>query len=63
VKNIGTATLLLSTKVTDLDNKQHSKQILIPPQITRIDGGQSQQINFVLKKESTVSRSNVKNIV
>ncbi|HGF6561153.1 TPA: fimbria/pilus chaperone family protein [Providencia alcalifaciens] len=50
VKNMGTEPLLLATKVTDLDNKQYSKKILISPPITRIDAGQSQQINFVLKK-------------
>lgn len=56
VKNIGTEPLLLATKVTDLDNKQYSKQILISPPITRIDGGQSQQINFVLKKGEPLSQ-------
>ncbi|MBC5791439.1 fimbria/pilus chaperone family protein [Providencia sp. JUb39] len=50
IKNIGNEPLLLATKVTDLDKNQYSKQILISPPITRIDGGQSQQINFVLKK-------------
>lgn len=38
------------TKLVDLDGKNLSKQILISPAVTRINAGQSQQVNFVLKK-------------
>ncbi|WP_145482927.1 fimbria/pilus chaperone family protein [Yersinia aldovae] len=42
--------ILLVTKVVDLDGNALSKQILISPPVTRIEAGQSQQVNFVLKK-------------
>lgn len=49
IDNISTNPILLVTKLTDLDGKSFSKQILISP-VTRINAGQSQQVNFVLKK-------------
>ncbi len=49
IQNISSAPILLVTKLIDLDGKDYSKRILISPPITRIDAGQSQQVNFVLK--------------
>lgn len=50
IDNTSTNPILLVTKLIDLDDKNLSKQILISPPVTRIDAGQSQQVNFVLKK-------------
>ncbi|AHM74121.1 fimbria/pilus chaperone family protein [Yersinia hibernica] len=50
IDNTSANPILLVTKLTDIDGKDFSKQILISPPVTRIDGGQSQQVNFVLKK-------------
>lgn len=50
IKNDSSEPILLASKLTDLDNKNMSKNILLSPPITRIDAGQSQQVNFVLKK-------------
>ncbi|AHG18589.2 fimbrial protein [Chania multitudinisentens RB-25] len=50
IQNMSSAPILLVSKLIDLDNNNLSKQILISPPITRIDAGQSQQINFVLKQ-------------
>ncbi|CFQ34932.1 fimbria/pilus chaperone family protein [Yersinia aleksiciae] len=50
IDNTSTHPILLVTKLADLDGKNLSKQILISPPVTRIDAGQSQQVNFVLKK-------------
>lgn len=50
IQNTANTPMLLSTKLTDLSDDNLSKQILVAPPITRIDAGQSQQVNFVLKK-------------
>ncbi|CNE87167.1 putative periplasmic chaperone protein [Yersinia rohdei] len=50
IDNTSANPILLVTKLIDIDGKDFSKQILISPPVTRIDGGQSQQVNFVLKK-------------
>ncbi len=49
IQNISSSPILLVTKLLDLDGNDYSKRILISPPITRIDAGQSQQVNFVLK--------------
>ena len=56
VENISSEPILLVVKLHDLDNHSVSKDILISPPIIRIDPGQSQQINFVLKKGKTLDR-------
>lgn len=48
--------ILLVTKLTDLDDNNISKQILISPPVARINGGQSQQVNFILKKGTVLDR-------
>ncbi|ERK08930.1 fimbria/pilus chaperone family protein [Serratia fonticola] len=50
IKNTTSEPILLATKVEDLDGKAFSKQVMISPPISRIDAGQSQQVNFVLKQ-------------
>lgn len=50
IKNTTAEPILLATKVEDLDGKAFSKMVLISPPISRIDAGQSQQVNFVLKQ-------------
>lgn len=50
VENTSKDPILLVTKVNDLDNSGVSKNILISPPVVRIDPGQSQQVNFVLKQ-------------
>lgn len=50
IDNTSANPILLVTKLIDIDGKDFSKQILISPPVTRIDAGQSQQVNFVLKK-------------
>ncbi|AHK19583.1 fimbrial protein [Yersinia similis] len=55
IDNISTNPILLVTKLTDLDSKSFSKQILISPPVTRINAGQSQQVNFVLKKGTVLN--------
>ncbi|CNK18657.1 putative periplasmic chaperone protein [Yersinia mollaretii] len=54
IDNTSANPILLVTKLVDLDGKNLSKQILISPPVTRIDAGQSQQVNFVLKKGTTL---------
>ena len=50
VKNTGSEPILLSTKVSDLDNQHEiAKNIIITPPITRIYPDQRQNINFILK--------------
>lgn len=51
IKNTSAAPMLMVTKIEDLDGNDFSKNILISPPITRIDPEQSQQINFMLKKD------------
>lgn len=50
IRNPSSDPILLVSKLSDLDGGSFSKEVLISPPITRIDGEQSQQINFVLKK-------------
>ncbi|VEA61148.1 putative fimbrial chaperone protein [Serratia plymuthica] len=50
IKNTTSEPLLLATKVEDLDGKGYGKSVLISPPIARIEAGQSQQVNFVLKQ-------------
>lgn len=50
IKNLSESPLLMVSKLTDLDGSGFSKYILISPPVTRINGGESQQINFVLKQ-------------
>ncbi|AOI47935.1 fimbria/pilus chaperone family protein [Burkholderia oklahomensis] len=50
VKNDGESPMLLVSKLEDLGEDKLSQRILIAPPIARIDPGQSQQINFSLKK-------------
>lgn len=55
IQNTTSEPMLLVTKLIDLDGNALSKEILISPPITRIDGGQSQQVNFVLKKTAPLT--------
>ncbi|MGR8030297.1 fimbria/pilus chaperone family protein [Burkholderia pseudomallei] len=50
VKNDGESPMLLISKLEDLGEDKLSQRFLIAPPIARIDPGQSQQINFSLKK-------------
>lgn len=50
ISNSSSEPILLASKLEDLDKSGMSKNVLISPPITRIDAGQSQQVNFVLKK-------------
>lgn len=50
VKNTSSEPILLATTVGDLDDKTFSKSVLVSPPIARIEAGQSQQVNFVLKQ-------------
>jgi fimbrial chaperone protein len=50
IKNTASEPMLLATRVEDLDGKEVSKSILVSPPISRIEAGQSQQVNFVLKQ-------------
>lgn len=51
IKNLSKEPILLSTKVNDIEGGDAlANDILISPPIIRIDPGQSQQINFLLKK-------------
>ncbi|WP_447873186.1 fimbria/pilus chaperone family protein [Serratia fonticola] len=54
VNNTSLEPILLASKLEDLDKKEVSKNIIISPPIIRIDAGQSQQVNFVLKKGSNL---------
>ncbi|CAI1062954.1 putative fimbrial chaperone protein [Serratia marcescens] len=49
IRNSSSEPILLATKVEDLDGKGFSKAVLLSPPIARIEAGQSQQVNFVLK--------------
>ncbi|HEJ9058566.1 TPA: fimbria/pilus periplasmic chaperone [Serratia fonticola] len=55
VENISAEPILLVTKVSDLDKNGVSKNILISPPVVRIDPGQSQQVNFVLKQGTVLN--------
>ncbi|HGM6909888.1 TPA: fimbria/pilus chaperone family protein [Serratia marcescens] len=50
ILNTSQVPLLLASQVEDLDNMGFSKNVLLSPPITRIEPGQSQQVNFLLKK-------------
>ncbi|MGQ5793273.1 fimbria/pilus chaperone family protein [Serratia sp. IR-2025] len=56
VKNTSAEPILLASKLEDLDGQEMSKNVLVSPPITRIDAGQSQQVNFVLKKSAKLER-------
>ncbi|PAJ77768.1 fimbria/pilus chaperone family protein [Burkholderia ubonensis] len=57
VKNEGNEPILLLSKLDDLDkDDKMSQRILIAPPIARIDPGQSQQVNFALKKGAALDR-------
>ena len=55
VENVSADPILLVTKVSDLDKNGVSKNILISPPVVRIDPGQSQQVNFVLKQGTVLN--------
>lgn len=55
ISNSSSEPILLASKLEDLDKTGMSKNVLISPPITRIDAGQSQQVNFVLKKGVTLT--------
>ena len=55
VKNTSSEPILLATTVGDLDDKTFSKSVLVSPPIARIEAGQSQQVNFVLKQGTALS--------
>jgi P pilus assembly chaperone PapD len=55
VKNTSSEPILLATTVGDLDDKTFSKSVLVSPPIARIEAGQSQQVNFVLKQGAVLS--------
>jgi fimbrial chaperone protein len=50
ITNEGDRPLLLLTRLDDLGGPPMAGKILIAPPITRIDPGQSQQVNFILKQ-------------
>lgn len=50
IKNTSSEPILLVSKLEDLDGQKFSQSVLVSPPITRIDAGQSQQVNFVLKQ-------------
>lgn len=54
IRNSSSEPILLATKVEDLDGKGFSKAVLLSPPIARIEAGQSQQVNFVLKPGTTL---------
>lgn len=59
VTNTGNEPILLLTKVEDLDDANFAGNILITPAVTRIDPGQSQIVNFSLKKGVTTNREHM----
>lgn len=56
VKNEGESPMLLVTKLADLDDGNFAGRVLVAPPVTRIDPGQSQQVNFILKKGPALDR-------
>ncbi|WP_176091188.1 fimbria/pilus chaperone family protein [Burkholderia ambifaria] len=57
VKNDGESPILLVSKLEDLEaDSKISQRILIAPPIARIDPGQSQQVNYALKKGTKLGR-------
>ncbi|WP_218156390.1 fimbria/pilus chaperone family protein [Dyella sp. OK004] len=56
VENTGGEPILLLSKLSDLDDKDFAKSILVTPAVTRIDPGQSQLVNFALKKGVSLDR-------
>jgi fimbrial chaperone protein len=50
VTNTGSEPILLLTKVEDLGDQQLAKDVLVTPAVTRIEPGESQFVNFSLKK-------------
>jgi len=59
ITNPGTQPILLLSKVEDLDDQAMSGNVLVTPAVTRIDPGQSQIINFSLKKGVTLDREHM----
>lgn len=56
VKNVGKEPILLSTKVSNLEGgKDLANNVMVSPPIVRIEPQESQQINFVLKKDYDLS--------
>lgn len=56
VSNPGREPILLLSRVDDLDDQQMAGNVLVTPAVTRIDPGQSQVINFALKKGTALQR-------
>lgn len=56
VKNDGESPILLVTKLEDLDGGNFAGRLLVAPPVTRIDPGQSQQVNFILKQGPALER-------
>lgn len=56
VTNSGEDPILLLTKLEDLNGEKFAENILVTPVITRIDPGQSQLVNFELKRGVPLDR-------
>lgn len=56
ITNPGSQPILLLSKVEDLDDQAMAGNVLVTPAVTRIDPGQSQLINFSLKKGVVLDR-------
>lgn len=56
ITNPGNQPILLLSKVENLDDQAMAGNVLVTPAVTRIDPGQSQIINFALKKGVTLDR-------
>jgi fimbrial chaperone protein len=50
ITNTGNEPILLLTKVEDLGDQTLAKDVLVTPAVTRIEPGESQFVNFTLKK-------------
>lgn len=59
ITNPGSQPILLLSKVEDLDDQSMAANILVTPAVTRIDPGQSQIINFSLKKGTALRREHM----
>lgn len=56
IKNPGTQPILLVSRVEDLDGNDMAGNVIVTPAVTRIDPGQSQLVNFSLKKGMKLDR-------
>ncbi|HEL3785425.1 TPA: fimbria/pilus periplasmic chaperone [Stenotrophomonas maltophilia] len=56
ISNPGSEPILLLSSVDDLDGQPMAGNILVTPAVTRIDPGQSQIVNFTLKKGTVLDR-------